>query len=161
MSTDESGDDETPAVQNKSEFDHEGDLAVSTNSQQMLMCMVRWAIFRDIQYGDHASDPWLKHSWRGGEVMAFFMFSVCLSYLISFTHTAISLILGVEIPEILMTHEEERSEDDMRVIRATAVFVHKLVQRHGKRKGEAMAVSQEEVENLHGTCITFYFSSVD
>ncbi len=74
MSTDdESGDDETPVVvRNKSGFDHhhdEGDLAVSTNSQQMLMCMVRWAIFRDIQYGDPASDPWLKHSWRGGEVI--------------------------------------------------------------------------------------------
>ncbi len=63
---------------------------------------------------------------------------------------------GVEIPEILLTHEEERSEDDMRVVRSTAVFVHKLVQRHGKRKGEAMAVSQEEVESFHGTCSSFF-----
>jgi hypothetical protein len=74
---DESGDDKTPVVvRRESGFDHEGDdLAVSTNSQQMLMCMVRWSIFRDIQYGDHASDPWLKHSWRGGEVLDYlFMF---------------------------------------------------------------------------------------
>jgi hypothetical protein len=68
------------------------------------------------------------------------------------------LSFGVEIPEILMTHEAERSEDDMRVVRATAVFVHKLVQRHGKRKGEAMAVSQEEVASFHGTCSTFFLT---
>jgi hypothetical protein len=86
------------------------------NSQQMLMCMVRWAIFRDIQYGDDATDPWLKKSWRGGE-----------------------------LPEVLMTHEARRAAGDMNVVRSTAAFVFKLVRRHGKRKDEPMAVTEAEL----------------